>query len=230
MANRDKPSSLFDYLTRVGDFREKQGRRFSLSSILAIAVGAVLCGRTTLAGIARWGRSLAQHYPECLKQLGIENGETPCHATFHNVFSGLGIGSLERMLLSWFKGLRDEGVAPHIAMDGKTLRGSGSSAYPALHMLSAYCCEARGVLSQEAVGGKENEIGGAMRLLKGIPLKGAIVSGDAIFCQRKICERVVDGGGDYLFAVKENQPSLLADIKAVFEDRPSPLRAAKASA
>jgi hypothetical protein len=230
MAKRNKPRSLYDYLTEVIDFREKQGQRFALHSILAIAVGAVLCGRTTLAGIARWGRSLATHYPDCLPQLGFENGQTPCHATLHNVFSGLGTGSLERMLSSWFKRLRDEGVANHVAVDGKTLRGSRSGTYPALHMLSAYCCGARGVLAQEPVKDKENEIVGVMRLLKGIPLKGTIVTGDAMFCQRKVCRNVVEGGGDYLFTVKDNQPSLLADIKAVFEDRPSPLRTTKASA
>jgi hypothetical protein len=230
MAKRDKPRSLYEYLKEVADFREQQGRRFSLHAILAIAVGAVLCGRTTLAGIARWGRSLAKHYPDSLRQLGIEDERTPCHATFHNVFSGLGTGSLERMFSAWFKRLRDENVAGHIAIDGKTLRGSRSGTYPALHMLFAYCCSARGVLAQEAVKDKENEIVGVMRLLKGIPLKGTIVTGDAMFCQRKVCRSIIEGGGDYVFTVKDNQPSLLADIKAVFEDRPSPLRAEKASA
>jgi hypothetical protein len=230
MAKRDKPQSLFEYLASVTDYRERQGRRFALHSVLAIAIGAVLCGRKTLAGIARWGRSLAEHYPDSLRELGIENGRTPCHATFHNVFSGLGTGSLERTFSAWFKRLRDEHVVGHVAIDGKTLRGSRSGTYPALHMLSAYCCTARGVLAQEPVESKENEIVGVMRLLKGIPLKGTIITGDAMFCQRKVCRSIVEGGGDYVFTVKDNQPSLLADIKAVFEDRPSPLRAEKASA
>jgi hypothetical protein len=230
MSKRNKPQSLHDYLKQVVDFREKQGQRYRLHAILAIAVGAVLCGRTTLAGIARWGRSLAKHYPDSLRGLGIENGQAPCHATYHNVFSGLGTGSLERMLSAWLKRLRDERVVGQVAIDGKTLRGSRSDAYPALHMLSAYCCGARGVLAQEPVKDKENEIVGVMRLLKGIPLRGTIVTGDAMFCQRKVCRSIVEGGGDYVFTVKENQPSLLADIKAVFEDNPSPLRAEKASA
>ena len=230
MKKRPRRRSLYEYLQLVNDYREKQGRRFELHSVLAIAVGAILCGRSTLKGIARWGRSLAKHYPDELKLLGIEDGKTPCHATFHHIFSGLGTGSLVRMMSSWLKQLVNERVINHVAIDGKTLRGSRSGSYPALHMLSAYCCDVRTVLKQEPVSSKENEIVGVMRLLKGIPLNGTIVSGDAIFCQRKICRTITDGGGDYVFAVKENQPALLADVKAVFEDRPSPLRTQEACA
>ena len=230
MSKRNKPVSLYECLQRVVDFRKKQGQRFELHSVLALSVGAVLCGRTSLSGIARWGRSLAEHHPDTLEEIGIMKRETPCHATFHNVFAGLGTGSLERALSSWLKHLIDGDVVGHVAIDGKTLRGSRSDAYPALHMLSAYCCGARSVLKVQPVKSKENEIVGVMRLLKGIPLKGTIVTGDAIFCQRKVCRTVVDGGGDYVFTVKENQPSLLADIKAVFEDSPSPLRTAQACA
>ena len=228
MGRRRGCRTLWDYLGTVPDHRKPKGVRFELRSILALAFAAVMAGRKSLAGIARWGRTLAEKDKGLLREFGIERDETPCHATFHYVFKGLRVRAFERVLSAWVKRLGDEDAARHFAIDGKVLRGSRTRQYEGVHLLAAYCEQLKGVVSQVEVPKGKNEITAAMKLLKGVPLKGAIVTGDAIFCQKRICGKVVDGGGDYLFAVKENQPQLLSDIRLAFDGPFSPLRGAQA--
>ncbi len=230
MGKRRRCETLWDYLGTVPDHRMPKGVRFKLRSILALTFAAVLAGRKSLAGIARWGRTLAEKDKELLRELGIERDETPCHATFHYVLRGLKVKALEQALSAWVKRLHDADVVGHVAIDGKVLRGSRSGEYEAVHLLAAYCEKLSGVLSQVVVPKGGNEITAAIKLLKGVPLDGAIVTGDAIFCQRRICGEVIDGGGDYFFAVKENQPQLLRDIELAFGGLFSPLREAQAQA
>lgn len=138
--------------------------------------------------------------------------------------------SLEVALSAWVKRLSDQEVAGHTAIDGKTLRGSRSGEYEGLELLAAYCEELKGVVAQVPVARGGNEITAARALLKGVPLDGAIVTGDAIHCQKQLCRTILDGGGDYCLAVKENQPGLLADIEAVFAESVSPLRTSPTAA
>ena len=228
---RRKLRTLWEYLGTVPDHRKPKGVRFELRSILAIALAAVLAGRKNLKAIARWAARLSEEDSrQLLREFGIEREAAPCHATFHYVFKGLKVKALERALSAWVKRLRDAEVVGHIPIDGKVLRGSRLRGYEGVHLLSAYCEKLKGVLGQVEVRRGENEIPAAMRLIKGIPLEGKIVTGDAIFCQRRICEEVVERDGDYFFAVKKNQPALLADIETAFEKCSSPLRTAQASA
>jgi hypothetical protein len=224
--------SLWDHLGRVRDHRKPKGVRFKLRSILAIAFAAVMAGRKSLAAIARWAERLEEdENKHLLREFGItERDEAPCHTTFHYIFKGLDVKSFENALAAWVKGLVDERVIDHTPIDGKVLRGSRSGETDPVHLLSAYCEELKGVIAQVKVPRGGNEITAAHALLKGIPLNGAIVTGDAILCQRRICRKVVEGGGDYYFAVKENQPGLLRDIELAFEEPVSPLREAKAPA
>jgi hypothetical protein len=111
-----------------------------------------------------------------------------------------------------------EDRARHIAIDGKALKGSRRLDTKALHVLSAFAAELGTVIGDLIVEPDQNEIMAAMVLLKGLPLDGAIISGDAIFCQREICRHLRDGNGHYLFVVKDNQPQLKADIAESFGD------------
>jgi hypothetical protein len=117
----------------------------------------------------------------------------------------------------------------HIAIDGKTLRGSRRHDAKALHVVSAFACQLSAVVGDLVVQPEQNEITAALALLKGLPLDGAIITGDAIFCQRQICQHIRDSRGHYLFAVKKNQPELHAAIAESFGDF-SPLRGARRSA
>lgn len=226
---KKRAGSLWECLGRVRDHRKPKGVRFEIRSVLAVAFAAVMAGRKSLAAIARWAEKLEED-GRLLREFGIERDQAPCHVTFHYIFKRLDVKSLEKALAAWVKGLADEGVIGHAEIDGKVLRGSRSGEADPVHLLAAYCEGLAGVVAQVKVPKGGNEITAAVALLKGTPLNGAIVTGDAIFCQKPICREVVDGGGDYFFAVKENQPGLLRDIETAFEEPVSPLRGEKASA
>ena len=103
-----------------------------------------------------------------------------------------------------------------VSLDGKTLRGSRDGEAPGQHLVAAYAHEHRAVLAQVKVDAKTNEHKAALQLLGILPVKGRVVLGDALFCQRDLCAEVIARGGDYLFTVKGNQMGLEKDIAAGF--------------
>jgi len=109
-----------------------------------------------------------------------------------------------------------------VAIDGKTLRGSQGHQLPGVHLLAAFCRDVEAVIAQLSVPGKTNEHKTALELLKLIPLKGTLITGDAAFTQRDLCEAVVTGGRDYFLTVKDNRPTLEAEIRAAFGPAFSP--------
>ncbi|MGH6853042.1 MAG: ISAs1 family transposase [Methylocella sp.] len=204
--------TLWDTLGEIEDRRGRQGRHYELRSILGVALAAMLAGSNDLLSIFRWGRRLK---PEALKLFGIASGRAPCHATYHYFFQGLNAEALSHALGRFALGADAPG---HIAIDGKTLRGSRRLDAKPLHVLSAFATGLSGVIGDLVVAPEANEITAAMTLLKGLPLEGAIVTGDAIFTQREICRHIRDAKGHYLFAVKGNQPELESNIKTAFGD------------
>jgi hypothetical protein len=209
--------SLWDALEKVHDRRSRQGRRYPLRSVLALSVGAVISGCSSLGAIADWIAEVAKR--GLLEQFGIERGR-PCHATLHYVFTSLNVRSLERALASWVAGGSE---ADHIAIDGKTLRGSKFADYSAAHLLAAYCEKLSGVVAQLRLEPGMNEITAVLKLLRSADIRGAVVTGDAMFCQKSVCEAVLAGEGDYVLPVKDNQPELKADIKTALAASASPL-------
>lgn len=221
MSDTRQEVTLWDLLGRVKDVREAQGQRYRLRSILAISIGATLAGRDSLAGIARWGKGLVDEHKQ---EFEIERDGVPCHATYHNVLTEMDVASLEEVLGIWVGSLAGDRGPGHIAIDGKTVRGSKGKGSEAAHLLTAYCRAAQGVACELRLKPGENEIAAAHRLLKKMPLKGVLVTGDAMFTQKSLCRQVVDGGGDYFFVVKDNQEELKGDIAAAFMEPVSPLR------
>jgi len=208
--------TLWDALAEIEDARGRKGRQYQLRSVLGIALAAMLAGANDLRAIYRWGRRLR---PEALPLFDITNGKAPCHATYHYVFQALDADALSRVLGRYALGDREPG---HIAIDGKTLRGSRRLDDKAIHVLSAFSSELGAVIGDLTVAPDENEISAALVLLKGLPLDGAIITGDAIFTQREICRHIRDRHGHYLFVVKENQRALRDGIAEAFGDH-SPL-------
>ncbi len=200
--------SLWNALGAIADRRGRKGRQFPLQAILAIAIAAMLAGANDLRAIFRWGRRLK---PEALALFGIERA--PCHATYHYVFQSLDGDALAKDLGRFASGGAQAG---HIAIDGKTLKGSRRLDAKALHVLSAFATGLSAVIGDMEVKPGQNEITAALAFLKELPLEGAVITGDAIFCQREICPIIGDGGGDYLFTVKDNQPQLKANIAESF--------------
>ena len=157
--------------------------------------------------------------PQALASVGITRGRVPAPSVWCELFQGLDVASLEAALGGWVMGGRAPG---HIAIDGKRLRGSATASVPGVHLLAAFSDGLHGVIGQLRLEPGDNEITAALELLKTLPLAGGIVTGDAIFTQKEICRVIVDGGGDYVLTVKDNQPALRADIALAFGD-PSPL-------
>ena len=199
-------------LGHIGLGRDEQ--KGTLDAPLGVLAGAA--GANDLRAIWRWGRRLR---PEALRLFGIESGRSPCHASYHYFFQALDADALAATLGRYARG---EATGGHIALDGKTLRGSRRLDAAPLHVLSALATELGAVIGDLVVPPEANEITAALTLLKGLPLEGAIVTGDAIFAQREICRHVRDAKGHYLFVVKTNQPELHRDIAIAFGDA-SPL-------
>jgi predicted transposase YbfD/YdcC len=212
--------SLWDFLGAIPDPRASLGRRFALQSVLGVIIAGILAGRNSVRSIARWAKSLNE---EELKLLGISRKKAPTQTTMHEVLIRLDEKLIEEAFSAWSKTFIDENQLLQISLDGKTLAGSGTDEYPALHLLAAYCSEISSVIMQTAVGEKKNEIAAAKEMLFDMPLKGKFISGDAIFCQKEICNIILKNKGDYIFIVKRNQKQLLDDIKEVFKKHSFPL-------
>ena len=203
---------LLQALSKVGDFRKLRGKRHPLGAILALGCVAALCGASSLTAISQWGR---HHDQKVLARLGFTHFPGPSIATLHRVFSKLDVVSLEHALTDWWQSWLPA-LGP-LAIDGKTVRGSGSDGHPALQLLAAFATQVQLVLAQRAIANYD-EIEAALALLEGLDLHGWIITGDAKFTQKAIVQKVVDGGGDYLLTAKANQPTLVDDIATLFDD------------
>jgi hypothetical protein len=212
--------ALWDFLGAIPDPRASSGRRFPLQSVLGIIIAGTLAGRNSIRSIARWAKSLKE---EELKLLGINRKTAPTQTTMHEVLVRLDEKKIEEAFSAWAKTFIDENILLQIAIDGKTLKGSRTDEYPALHLLAAYCCEISSVIMQKPVDTNKNEITTAKEILFDMPLKGKFISGDAIFCQKELCNIILKNQGDYIFIVKGNQKQLLGDIKEVFKKHSFPL-------
>ena len=206
----DEAGSLWHALASVPDHRRAAGKRYPLASLLLISVAALLSGRRDQLGIVRWGRRLSR---EALQAIGISRSRVPAPSVWCELFQGLDIGALEHALGNWVCG---DHPAGHVAVDGKRLRGSATAQTPGVHLLAAFSATLQGVIGQLRVAPEANEITAALQLLKTLPLDGVIITGDAMFTQREICRIVIEGGGDYFFTIKDNQPGLKADIALAF--------------
>jgi hypothetical protein len=141
--------------------------------------------------------------------------------TLSQILRRLDIALFERILGEWVaQFLPAESREPTpVHLDGKTLRGSrpATPELPGVHRIAAFAPQIQGVLAQLRVDAQTNEHQAALELLDILPRRpeGHVITGDAMFCQKDICEKVLERGDDYLFTVKANQPSLVIDIDAV---------------
>ncbi len=205
--------TLWDAFCAMPDHRRGQGRRYPLPALLTIALAAMLAGRRSQLAIIRWGRKLNA---ETLATLGIRRGRIPCPSVWCEFWAGLKVDVLEKLLGQWVLGETDRDELTHIAIDGKRLRGSRTGDTPGVHLLAAFSSRLEGVIGQIKVEPDSNEITAALVLLKELPLEGMIVTGDAIFTQKEICQTIIDRSGHYFFTVKMNQPTLHDDIALAF--------------
>jgi len=201
---------LFEVLDTLVDPRKRRGKRHSLTSILAIATCATLCGARSLVAIAQWASELT---PTMLKRLGCERRNPPCESTIRRTLAKVDVAEMDRKTCAWMARqvpLSGRGVA----MDGKTVRGAKDGENPAPHLVGAVVHGTGEVVAQTRVADKTNEIKSVEPLFLDLDIRGAVVTGDAMFTQVAIAKHLVeDKGADYLFTVKGNQPTLRQDIE-----------------
>jgi DDE_Tnp_1-associated/Transposase DDE domain len=221
--------SLLSLLAEIPDPRGRHGRRHPLSAMLAAIVCGLLTGARGYKAIAEWTRdqsSTVWHW------LGFTR-KPPCANSFRNLLLVLPPETLEGILRQWMAAILEQPLPDErrgTSLDGKTLCNTLAAQERNVHLLSLLDQALGGVLSQQAVDPTTNEAKAALELLKTIVLKGRLVTGDAMFCQREICQQIIDSGGDYLFVVKDNQPELKAAIEAEFQPGFSPRYRAAAEA
>lgn len=216
--------SLVEALARVPDPRKPKGLRHPLVAVLSLAVVAILAGNTGPQSIAEFGRN---HGAPLAHALGFRRGKTPAKSTLSEVFRAIDPVALEQALSRWVASRQADAGWRAIALDGKTLCGSADGEAPGVHLLSAYSHEAKAVLAQMRVDAKTNEHKAALQLLGVLPIKGKVVTGDAMFCQKEVAEAIREAGGDYVLVVKDNQKELKEDIRVALQGDPgfSPLPA-----
>lgn len=190
--------------------------RHLFTDILIIAVLAVLCRSDDWIEIVEWAK--AQR--EWLKTfLALPRG-IPSAETFRRVFARIDPAAFERCFVAWSADLAEASQGRFIAIDGKTLRRSFEHAWnkQGLHLVSAWCEQNQLVLGQIATDSKSNEITAIPKLLELLNLKGAIVTLDAMGCQREIAGKILAAEADYILAVKDNQPTLHAKVRSLMDE------------
>jgi predicted transposase YbfD/YdcC len=205
--------SVLTHFESLEDPRHTRNRLHLLGDVIVISVCGIIAGAEGPTGIARW----AGHQEAWLKKfLKLPEG-IPSRDCIRRVLSALKPSSFQGCFASWIASLTDleTGELRQIAIDGKTLRRSHAhgAELKALHLVSAWSTEQGLSLGQVATEEKSNEITAIPELLDQIDVSGALVSIDAMGCQKEIAKQIVSGDGDYVLAVKDNQPKLRAAIE-----------------
>lgn len=209
---------LMECLSEIDDPRKpSNGTLHDFREILVIMIAAVLSDCDTVEDIAFW----AQSKEAWLRRFLVLKNGIPSEETFLRILRALNPKQFEAAFRRWVGdvvgALAEEGhQVGTIAIDGKTVRGSGSAGESAIHMVSAFATALGVVLGQEKVATKSNEISAIPELLQALDIKGLLVSIDAMGCQKSIAKQIVAQKGDYLLMVKGNQPTLHAAIEAAF--------------
>lgn len=218
--------SLIEALSSIPDPRSRFGRRHPLPAVLALLSVGIMCGGRSVYAILQWGRD---HGHETAVRLGLGKHGVPTDGMMSNLLRRIDLLAYEEVLSRWTQSiqilLEPDGIPEAISLDGKTLRGSQGHAVPGVHLLSAFMVRVGLVLRQTSAGANKEdggEITAASEILTGLVLKGKLITGDALFAQRKLCKIITESEGDYLLAVKENQPKLLAEIEDVFRSPRAP--------
>lgn len=210
-------SRLLLSLEVVEDPRKSRGKRYPLREVLMIAVLGCMCGCDNAEALEDWGK---KEQPWLTQFLTLNHG-TPSQDVFLRVLAAIDPQSFRVAFVGWvremFGGL---GVNVQIAIDGQTHRGSADRAkqQKPVHMVHALACGSGLVLGQVSTEEKSNEITAIPVLLEMLHLQGALVSIDAMGTQKKIARQIVEGGGDYLLALKGNQSSLHDQTVEMFEE------------
>ncbi len=208
------PGSLLEHFADLTDPRVERTKLHQLLDVLVIAMCATICGAEGWEDFAEFGKAKQAWFETFLE---LPNG-IPSPDTFRRVLQRLDPHEFETCFLRWVQAVNKMASGQIVALDGKQLRGSrdGAADLGAIHMVSAWACENRLVLGQVKVDEKSNEITALPELLRALALTGCIVTIDAMGCQTKIAQHIIDAEAEYVLALKGNQGTLHEDIVNYF--------------
>jgi predicted transposase YbfD/YdcC len=215
-----KPRPLMEYFSELPDRRIQRKCRHEFMDIILIVLCGTIVGADDFVSIELFAKAKEKWFKE---RLGLKLPEgIPSHDTLNRVFATIRPNEFQKCFLNWVADVTDTLKLKQIPIDGKTMRGSkkktSTSAGKATHIVSAWASEQGLTLAQVKTDEKSNEITAIPELLNLLDISGALVSIDAMGCQKEIATQIVEKEGDYLLAVKENQPRLLEDIQRLAEE------------
>jgi predicted transposase YbfD/YdcC len=204
------------HFAALADPRQALKVLYPLDEVLLLTLCAVLCGADGWVSVALFGK---RKIVFLRRFLPFANG-TPSHDQLGLIFGALDATAFQSCFIAWTQALSGA-IAGVVAVDGKTLRRSFDRAggKGAVHMVSAWSSVQKLVLGARAVDEKSNEITAIPELLDLLAIKGAIVTIDAMGCQKKIAEKIIDKKADYVFGLKGNQGSLREDVELLFTEQ-----------
>jgi predicted transposase YbfD/YdcC len=206
MPSHHESAAFHDHFQDLNDPRVERTRKHPLINIVFIAVCGVLSGANSFASIQEFACDRRSWFA---RYLDLSHG-IPSDDTLGRVLARLDPGAFEKCLLSWIQAVQEATANRLIAIDGKTVRGSYGrrDGKAAIHMVSAWATENKLSLGQVVVDQKSNEITAIPELLQLLDVSGSVVTIDAMGCQKEIAAKIRERGGDYVLAVKQNQPTL----------------------
>jgi predicted transposase YbfD/YdcC len=213
-------ASFHRHFQDLPDPRVERTRKHPLINIVFMAVCGILSGADSIAGIHEFAIDRRHWFA---RYLDLTNG-VPSEDTFGRVRARLDPGAFEKCLLSWVQAVQEATENRMVAIDGKTLRGSADCerGRAAIHMVSAWATANKLSLGQVVVEEKSHEITAIPELLQLLELSGALVTIDAMGCQKEIAEQIRERGGDYILAVKQNQPTLYEQVEGAIDEALEP--------
>lgn len=204
-------TTLWYTLHSIADYRQAQGKRHDLPTLLTLAILALCCGHTSYLAMQEWCENYQKQLTEDLPFLA---NHLPNAATFHRVFAKLDIIAFEEIIGKWLQVITPLEKGEGIAIDGKEIHGTG------LCLVAAFAHSAKSVLFEVGTDTKGKELVVGPQVLKHITITNHIITGDALFAQRTLCEQISKGAAGYVFRVKGNQETLEKDIRLFFKDPP----------
>lgn len=204
--------AALDFFAQLPDPRQPGKVLYPLQEIILTALCAVICGADSFVEFEEFGNAKIEFLSRLLP---FKNG-IPSHDTFGAVFSNIDPKQFGRLFVYWVRSLQKK-IPGLVAIDGKTVRRSMNGEIPPIHIVSAWASEQNLVVGQAKTEYKSNEIKVIPELLSMLSIRGALVSIDAMGCQKAIATQIVQAGADYLLTVKGNQETLMADIELAFE-------------
>src|SRR4051794_17267772 len=209
-------ASFQRHFEELQDPRVERTRRHPLINIVFMTVCGILSGANSIAAVHEFAIDRRGWFARYLDL----SGGIPSEDTFGRVLARLDPAAFEKCLLGWIREVQELTADRVVAIDGKTLRGSADveAGRSAIHMVSAWATENQLSLGQVVVGEKSNEITAIPELLDLLEISGALVTIDAMGCQREIAGKIRDRGADYILAVKQNQPRLYERVGAAIAE------------